>query len=197
MRTETTTITIYKFDELSDKAKEKVIDKLREIATKDNLDELIECMDEAMYKMGIKDKGYSIDLNGSGHIDLDVDCDDLEGVRAYKYIVNNFFSGLDKKKLYYKEGMKKCRESKLDRKDWMENCPCTGWCYDYAVKAAWENWCADLKEGNNPSVRDFLDGLEWAYLKEQFDGYYGFGEEDAREIAEANEYEFLEDGTIY
>lgn len=198
MRTETTVITttIYKFDELSDEAKEKFISEEREFEARTTLEELVDCMKSAMDTMGIRVKDYSIDLDGSGYINLSADCDDLEGVRAYKFIVNNFFSGVDKKKLYYKDWEKR-RKSNLDRNDWMDNCPFTGWCYDCAVKDAWDVFCAELKSGGCPSVRDFLDELESHYLDEQNKEYYGFNEEDARELAEANDYEFLEDGTIY
>lgn len=194
--TVTNTYKVYTFDELSEKAKKKVISEEREFEAKTNLEELVDCMKSAMDTMGIRIKDYYIDIDGSGYIDLSADCDDLEGVRAYKFIVNNFFSGVDKKKLYYKD-WGKCRKSHLDRKDWMDNCPFTGWCYDCAVKDAWDEWCAELKNGLEPSVRDFLDELETQYLKELSDGYDGFGEDEARDIAEANDYEFLEDGTIF
>ena len=196
MRTETTITKIYKFDELSDEAKEKVIAEARDSDMEINRDDLVDCMKSAMNEMGIAIKDYSIGIDGSGYIKLDVENDDLEGARAYAYIMNNFFEGVDKKKLVYKEWGKR-RISHLDRKDWMDNCPFSGWCYDFAVKEAWDSWCNDLRQGKSPSVRDFLDNLEWAYLKELSDEYYGFNEYDARDLAESNGYEFLEDGTIY
>lgn len=196
MRTETTITKIYTFDELSDEAKEKVIAEARDSDMEINCDELVDCMKSAMNEMEIAIEDYFIGIDGSGYIKLDAENDDLEGARAYAYIMNNFFEGVDKKKLVYKEWEKR-RVSHLDRKDWMDNCPFSGWCYDFAVKEAWDSWCNDLREGKGPSVRDFLDELEWAYLKELSDEYYGFNEEDARELAEANGYEFLEDGTIY
>ena len=194
--TTTTTTTVYNFDELSEEAKEKVIEDARDFEAEYTLEEIVACMASAMDKMGITIKDYSINIDGSGYINLSVVDEDLEGVRAYRYIVNNFFSEVNKRKLYYKE-WKKLRKSNLDRKDWMDNCPFSGLCYDYAVKSAWEGFCAELKRGERPTVRDFLDELEWAYLKEQSDEYYGFDEDAARELSEANEYEFLEDGTIY
>lgn len=198
MRTVTKTITtnVYKFDELSEKAKEKFIAESRDSGMEIHCDELVDCMKSAMNEMGIAIKDYSIGIDGSGYIKLDADNDDLEGARAYAYIMNNFFEGVDKKKLVYKEWEKR-RVSRLDRKDWMDNCPFSGWCYDYAVKEALDSWCNDLREGKSPSIRDFLDELEWAYLKELSDEYYGFDEAEARDLAEANDYEFLEDGTIY
>lgn len=198
MRTVTETITtnVYTFDELSDEAKEKVIAETRGSEMEINCDELVDCMKSAMNEMEIAIEDYSIGIDGSGYIKLDAENDNLEGARAYAYIMNNFFDSVGKKKLYYKE-WKARRRSNIDRKDWMDNCPFSGVCYDYAVKEAWENWCNDLREGKSPSVRDFLDELEWAYLKELSDEYYGFDEEYARDLAEANGYEFLEDGTIY
>lgn len=203
MRTETTTITIYKFDELSEKAKEKVISEEREFEMEINRDELIDCMKSAMNEMGIAIKDYSIGIDGSGYINLSVDDDaeELEGVRAYKWIVNNCFSDVDKKKMYWQKNVdiRSCKSltSSIESKDWMDNCPFSGWCYDFAVKEAWDSWCNDLRKGKSPSIRDFLDELEWAYLKELSDEYDGFDEAEARDIAEANGYEFLEDGTIY
>ena len=196
MRTETTITKIYTFDELSDEAKEKVIAEARDFAMEIHRDELVDCMKSAMNEMEIAIEDYSIGIDGSGYIKLDAENDDLEGARAYAYIMNNFFSGVDKKELVYKEWEKR-RISHLDRKDWIDNCPFSGWCYDYAVKKAWDSWCSDLREGKSPSIRDFLDEIEWAYLKELSDEYYGFDEEDARELAEANGYEYLEDGTLY
>ena len=196
MRTETTITKIYTFDELSDEAKEKVIAEARDFDMEINRDELVDCMKSAMNEMGIVIKDYSIDIDGSGYIKLDADNDGLEGARAYAYIMNNFFEGVNKKKLVYKEWEKR-RISHLDRKDWIDNCSFSGWCYDYAVKEAWNSWCNDLREGKSPSVRDFLDELESQYLKELSDEYDGFDEAEARDIAEANDYEFLEDGTIY
>lgn len=196
MRTETTITKIYTFDELSDEAKEKVIAEARDSGMEIHCDELVDCMKSAMNEMGIAIKDYSVGIDGSGYIKLDADNDDLEGARAYAYIMNNFFEGVDKKKLVYKEWEKR-RVSRLDRKDWMDNCPFSGWCYDYAVKEALDSWCNDLREGKSPSIRDFLDELEWAYLKELSDEYYGFDEAEARDLTEENDYEFLEDGTIY
>lgn len=194
--TETITTTVYKFDELSDSAKEKFTDEQRDFEAGFWADEMYDCLKSAMKTMNISIDDYEIGIDGSGYIKLDAENDDLEGARAYAYIMNNFFEGVDKKKLVYKEWEKR-RISHLDRKDWIDNCPFSGWCYDFAVKEAWDSWCNDLREGKSPSVRDFLDELEWAYLKELSDEYDGFDEAEARDIAEANGYEFLEDGTIY
>lgn len=198
MRTITTitTTTVYSFDELSEGAKEKAIEDTRNFEAEYRLDEIVDCMKSAMDKMGITIKDYSISIDGSGYINLSVVDDDLEGVRAYRYIVNNFFSEVNKKKLYYKEWEKR-RKSNLDRKDWMDDCPFTGVCYDYGVKSAWEDFCAELKQGERPTVRDFLDELESHYLDMQAKEYYGYDEDAARELSEANEYEYLEDGTLY
>lgn len=196
MRTETRTITIYKFDELSEEAKEKVVGELREDEMRDFLDELVDCMKSAMNTMGITIKNYSIDIDGSGYIDLLVCDDGLEGIKAYKYITNDLFEYVNKKKFYYK-GWEKRRKSNLDSKDWMDNCPFSGMCCDYAVKNAWVNWCSELRKGNSPTVCDFLHELEYQYLHEIANAYHSFDKDDARELAEANDYEFLEDGTIY
>lgn len=201
--TETITTTVYKFDELSDSAKEKFTGEQRNLAAEFLADEMYDCLKSAMKTMNISIDDYEIGIDGSGYINLSVDDDaeELEGVRAYKWIVNNCFSDVDKKKMYWQKNVdiRSCKSltSSIESKDWMDNCPFSGIIYDYAVKDAWDYWCAELKSGFGPSVRDFLDELESQYLKKLSDGYYGFNEEDARELAEANDYEFLEDGTIY
>lgn len=196
MRTETTITKIYTFDELSEEAKEKVIGELREFEEEAWLKDLVSCMKSAADCMGISIKNYSISTDGSGYINFSVEDDDLEGIRAYKFIVNRLFSEVDKEKFYYKRWEKR-RKSNLERKDWMDNCPFSGMCYDYAMKNAWVNWCSELRKGNSPSVRDFLNELEYQYLHEIANDYYGFDEECVRDLADANGYKYLEDGTLY
>lgn len=198
--TVTNTYKVYTFDELSDEAKEKFIEAERDFEMESNADEMVECLKEAMYRLNISIDDYEIAIDGSGYINLHVDDDaeELEGVRAYKWIINNCFSDIRKNKLYWIEGnFDKQRHSNLESRDWMDNCPFSGMSYDCAVKDAWDYWCAELKNGLEPSVRDFLGELETQYLKELSGEYYGFGEDEARDIAEANDYEFLEDGTIF
>lgn len=198
--TVTNTYKVYTFDELSDEAKEKFIEAERDSEMESIADEFVECMKEAMYRLNIDIDDYQLDYTGSGYINLHVDDDaeELEGVRAYTWIVNNLFADVRKNKLYWIESnFDKQRYSNIESKDWMENCPFSGMCYDYTVKFAWDYWCAELKSGLEPSIRDFLDELETQYLKELSDGYDGFGEDEARDVAEANNYEFLEDGTIF
>ena len=198
--TVTNTYKVYTFDELSEEAKEKFIEAERDSEMESIADEFFECMKEAMYRLNIDIDDYQLDYTVSGYINLHVDDDaeELEGVRAYTWIVNNLFANVRKNKLYWIESnFDKQRYSNIESKDWMENCPFSGVCYDYTVKFAWDYWCAELKSGLEPSVRDFLDELETQYLKELSDEYYGFGEDEARDIVEANNYEFLEDGTIF
>ncbi|WP_337571517.1 hypothetical protein [Mitsuokella jalaludinii] len=196
MRTETIITKIYAFDELSDEAKERAFAEARDSVMEVNVDELVDCMKTAMDKMGITINDYGISIDGSGYISLSVEGEDLEGTRAYAYIANNFFEGANKKKVVFK-GWKKSRISHLNSKDWIDNCPFSGVIYDFAVKKAWDSWCYDLRNGESPTIGDFLRNLECAYLREVEREYYGFSEGDAREYAEANGYEFLEDGTIY
>lgn len=201
--TETITSTVYKFDELSDSAKEKFTDEQRDLEAEFWSDEMRDCLKSAMEKMKISIDDYQFDYAGTGYINLSVDDDaeELEGVRAYKWIVNNCFSNVDKKKTYWQKnvdiGNRKSLASSIESKDWMDHCLFSNTIYDYAVKDAWDYWCTELKNGREPSIRDFLDELESRYLKELSDDYDGFDEEEARDIAEANNYEFLEDGTIY
>lgn len=195
--TETITTNIYTFDELSEKAKENCINEQRELVADDNSTEMLDCMSSAMKAMNVKVNDYEIGNDGSGYISLSVDEDaeDLEGVRAYAWIVNNCFSGVKKGKTFWKGY--KSRISNLESKNWMRNFPFTGIFYDEAVADAWDKWCNSLREGREPSVEDFLDELDYAYRNVLAREYDAFDEDCARELAEANEWEFLEDGTIY
>lgn len=198
--TVTNTYKVYTFDELSNEAKEKFIDKRRDFEAEFWADEMLDCMKRAMDWMNIDIDDYQFDCTGRGYINLSVDdeAEDLTGIRAYKWIVNNCFKDVDKKKMYWLDFPRdKTRTSNIESKDWMDNCTFSGVIYDFAVKDAWEEWCAELKNGFEPSVRDFLDKLENQYLNELSEEYDGFDEPEARDIAEANNYEFLEDGTIY
>lgn len=198
--TVTKTYKVYTFDELSKEAKEKFIEEQSNFEAEINADEMVDCMKNAMRAMDISIDDYQFDYAGSGYINLSVDDDaeELEGVRAYTWIVNNCFNDVDKKKTYWLDFPRdKTRTSNIESKDWMDNCPFSGVIYDFAVKDTWESFVADVKAGNNPSVHDFLDELESCYLGMLEEEYYGFGEEAARDIAEANDYEFLEDGTIF
>lgn len=195
--TETKTYNIYTFDELSERAKENCINEMRGTVADDNSVEMLDCMSSAMKAMNIKVDDYEIDNDGSGYINLSVDDDaeDLEGIRAYAWIVNNCFAGVKKGKDFWKGY--KSRISNLESKNWMRNLPFSGVFYDEAVADAWDKWCDNLRKGLEPSVEDFLDKLGYAYLNILAGEYDAFDEDCAREIAEANEYEFLEDGTIY
>lgn len=206
MRTITESITtrIYKFDELTDEAKKKFTDEQRDFEAEFWTREMFDCLKSAMEEMNINVDDYEIDIHGSSYIVLtadDYDAEDLVGARAYKWIVNNCFNGVDKKKTYWQKNVdiKNCksRTSNLEARDWMDNCPFSSVSYDYAVKDAWNYWCNALKSGRELSVGDFLDALASHYLTEVSNKYAGFGEDEARSIAEDNGYEFLEDGTIY
>lgn len=198
--TVTNTYKVYTFDELSDEAKEKFIEERRDFVMEIRADEFFDCMKRAMDWMNIDIGAYQFNYSGAGYINLHVDdeAEELEGIRAYKWIVNNCFADASKDKMYWLDFPRdKTRTSNIESKEWMDNCPFSGIIYDFAVKDAWDYWCAELKNGLEPSVRDFLDELESQYLKELSDEYDGFDEAEAREIAEANNYEFLEDGTIF
>lgn len=198
--TETITTNIYTFDELSEEAKENFTNEQRELVAEDKSSEMLGRMSCAMKVMGIEVDDYEVDNDGSGYINLSVDEDaeDLRGARAYAWIVNNCFSEVKKNNIFWKIGSptSKSRVSNLESKDWMNDCPFSGVFYDMAVKDAWEEWCAELKNGFESSVEDFLDELGSAYLDTIAREYDGFDEDCARELAEANGWEFLEDGTI-
>ena len=78
----------------------------------------------------------------------------------------------------------------------MDNCPFTGYCMDCCFSEAWKEWkdsfCA------KSTVQDFLDLVAEKLSKDwTADNEYQLSDEGLAEMIEANEYEFLEDGTLF
>lgn len=71
------------------------------------------------------------------------------------------------------------------------NCPFTGMCYDETILDAFRDCNGD------ESLRDVLRDVEYRVLKDlHSEGEYIYSDEGLRELCEANEYEFEENGKL-
>ena len=92
---ETIKLNVYKFNELNDEAKNQAINEVFKdglLMFESHSDDLINSIDELCALLNIK-TGRTYDF-----IIKEADFLDLEGLRLYKYLVNNFYSNLFKPK---------------------------------------------------------------------------------------------------
>ncbi len=201
-------IKLYKFDELSNDAKEKAIEWYRSGSDDSQIyaDELIDSINALTELFNLKTGREYTDIR-TGHIDDNIL--QLKGVRLYKYLINNYYDDLFKP-IYIKSFDKavRCKQficnvkkdykgdnytqiySKLKRDN---SCVLTGVCYDMDILQP---------------VYDFLEKID---ISETFEGLissiesaitkaFRSIEEDVNsseyitEQIQANEYEFTKDG---
>ena len=204
MRTITNTFNVFRFDELSDEAKEKALDNFRYINDFAWQDEMINSIKAIAKAMNCRASWYSYDgiaYDVSFDSYSEEDIENLKGKRAYAYIFNNFLFPNRSFKTYWLnhiihcDGRKNwCRKSKLFF-GW-DDCPFTGYCADCCFIEAWREWVEGFNK--NSTVGDFILGVanrlgdEWTN-----DNQYQMSDEYIKEMFNINDYEFLEDGTVY
>ena len=203
MREIVKTIKVYSYDELRGDARDRAFRFLKEGYEDFVADEFVNNMEKAVEKLGLEVEGY--DLNEyDGRVTIfygkyDNDLNDILGARAYAFIQNNFFSRIDKRR--YIDNIKGAYNpmgyTHLPDKDWMNECKLTGYYSDNALKMAWEKFVEKLRHGYEPSVSDFISYLEKSFVKMYEDEMQGFNDEMAKEDAESNDFEFLENGEVY
>ena len=204
MRTITITKEVYRFDELTEEAKERVFDHFRmdcdilswQSENRDTVEAIAEKMDWKYRYESYDGITYTVEYD----ID-DEDISALSGVRAMAYIWNNYISAAMQPKTYWLHGVLYCD----GRKNWtrksrinytIDNCPFTGYCMDCCFSEAWKEWKDSFCK--NSTVQDFADmvadhlGKDWTN-----DNEYQISDEGITELIEANDYEFLADGSVY
>jgi hypothetical protein len=185
----TNEITAYKFDELSDSAKEKAY---KEFLNSEHeyfwMDENVESIKKGLQHFDCSmGKGWYIEYHSSraSYVPVVIDMQhaediaELSGVRLWKFLNNGYMK-------YWCKYDKKY-ENLLDG-----NCPFTGYCLD-------ENFLDPIREFmKKPTDITFLELMErcvWECLvgiEHDFD--YQNSEEFFKEECISNEYEFTEDG---
>jgi hypothetical protein len=190
-------VKIYEYDELSEEVKQELREaKARDLDISDfwvcewgeAVKEIAKLLN-AKYDYSI---GYCDYNNHLNFVRYDEPEEEVMGVRAYKWIFNNWIKYAYKPKLYYKKWEKQ-RKSKI--KFSIDNCPFTGICYDCNFSEAWKEFSADIKAGKQLTVSDFVEMLEDKLqhdIVSEID--YRYSEEGLDEELSFNEY--YEDGEI-
>ena len=208
MRTITNTFNVYKFDELNDEAKEKAIQDYREDMVFSWQREMIDTICAIADAINCTYNYYSYD--GISYcvsfeaIDFD---EELEGKRAWAFIVNNFIEPNEKAKIYWLNNVLYCdgrKNWKRKSKIWknISDCPFTGYCADCCFFEAWEEWKKNFSIGDKfhrgSTVKDFIEILGGRLSKEWTeDNEYQYSDAGIIEVISCNDWEFLADGTIY
>ena len=204
-------IVAYKFDELSEKAKQKAINQEREnVDTAFIYDDAHKTVEAFHEIFGTKEGRNSwLDVRASH---LDDNLMNLKGLRLRTYILNNFGSQLQKGKYYslwsktemsykhYKDGYPVLK-SKHSKVLFERECVLTGMCYDDSLlQPIYEFLDWKLRPDYN-TYMDFetLVGDCFASLTKDVESEAEARSEEAAliETITSNGYEFTEDGEIY
>lgn len=189
---ETRTYKVYKFNELSDEAKEKAIEKIRKREYNAGFpwsEEYRQSLEGFAKFFDITLKDWSVGGRGEGvSFDLSENMDGLKGVRLYKYLVNNY---LNRTKEY-----KYSKEKKGQKYNVLAGeCFFTGFCADENLLDAIREFCKKPKK--DLEARELFEACFWDWIKAyNADSDYQTSDEGIKETIEANDYDFLENGTI-
>lgn len=189
---------VYTFEELSEKAQAKAIEKQQQFATEypawwaENQNSL----DEFCKVLGISWDSYDVDR---GHISYTWDAGEtvkeLSGSRAIAWLWNNAAEVIHERKyIWLNKPFSLARPTrKYQSKIQYDRAMLTGYCMDLSLTDA------IIKYLKNPSgtLKDLMNDCMHDWIFAVRDDYeYQTSEESARETIAANGYEFTEDGEI-
>jgi hypothetical protein len=198
MRTETTTRTIYTFDELSETAKEKAFEEWLKYAEYFFADDNAESLKKfcEIFPVKVKDWKYGYRYDISASFDIDPNAEELTGVRLQKYLWNNYGSLIYQGKYYskgqYKDGKytyKQRRSKVLKQKD----CVLSGYWIDHELLTP----IYTFLDSRNPSgtFEDLLqDCLNSWLIACQKDYEHSFSYEYFQEEMTETDNEYTEEG---
>ena len=202
----TITMNVYKFDELSETAKRYARNTYRENACED-YDDYVLSIKAIGQVLGMR-PDWEISLCSHSYVEfkrnLDEEIEELTGVRALKWVWNNWIEKTLRGKVIGK--LFPCEESKehpagLDYKRYhskatlVYDCPFTGFYMDMALWGAYRKMQKNVKSGKENTVGDFLEELEYRLCKDWLSEIeYRDSDEYIDEVMEANDYEFYENG---
>lgn len=205
MRTET--INIYKFDELSDEAKEKAIEQYKERHNSYAWsDEWIDSLRAFAKAIDIRLRNWQISPYSYSSIDWEFNCsfefdeDDYKAMDKWRlrtWLINNYLPEFAKGKYYSKNigGLKYVsRHSKTQIE--YNPCPLTGYCGDCSLIEPILEFIKSPKD--NYTLKDVVDDCMHSFIKE-FNADMEYQDSDEYAIQEMTrlDYEFTEDGKIY
>lgn len=176
MQTVTKTYNVYSFDELSEKAKQKAINDYMNDESYFWGNDAIKSIEALAYKFNAQLKDYSIDwlvkCRSSWSFDVPYDMDEDE----LKRIINSLGE-------YNKETLKGLGE-----------CVLTGTCFDEdaidGLRKAYFKGERDINELLMSAMNSLYDACQYDYEQQWTEEYFS-------EFAEANGYQFLENGELY
>ena len=189
----TINLKLYTFDELDESAKNKVIESWREndeyFWNNENNESLKEFCELFNIKISDYDYGYRKYINASFNLDSEIL--ELSGIRAAKWLYNNFKKSLFKPKTYYGKNYAKKRNSKIFIDS---DCILTGYYIDNYLVAPIHEF---INKPNNSSIENVLNDCLESWLsacKKDYD--YWLSRESIIEDMNCNEYMFLENGKL-
>ena len=207
---------VYQFSELSKDAQQKAISQFRNIDNDNQFyfDEIIESVKAVCKLFDLKTGREWTDIRTS-HIDDDIL--ELKGLRLYKYIVNNYWNSLYKRKFLGSIGDNRVIKHRMSKTNFYDtskgarvnssnfiysnvqfhnSCTLTGVCYDNDILQP----VYDFLKRPDPSTtfEHLIRGIESAISK-TFDNTEEWlnSDEFIQNEIESNEYEFKVDGTIF
>lgn len=186
MKTETVTYTLFKFDELSDEAKEKAIQKFYDInVSYEWWDGCYEGFREQLKDLGLECDKIYFDLDRNSHIELTNLC----FTNVSKFIEQGIETGVKKSIIetadLYISHVQGCRHIK----NVVESYSHTRTKHQRLNKRI-ESLVDRCNDKLNRLLNDFLSAL-------QRESDYLTSEEAIIDTIKANEYDFLEDGSLY
>ena len=203
MRTITTKI--YEFSELQEAAKERAREWYRNsdipLSFQEENAASVEAIANAMNCIAEYNSydGISYDVTFTSNDDIE----DISGIRAWKYVWNNFIEPNLEGKYYslpfYSVPVSKEHPAGIDNKSRHSkiimhfSCPFTGYYMDDALINTWNEHKKDF--AGNYTVADFIDDVAANCSKYwTTDNEYQFSDESVDEMLAVNGYEFTEEG---
>lgn len=207
---------VYQFGELSKDAQQKAISQFRNMGNDNQFyfDEIIESVKAVCELFNLKTGRQWSDIRTS-HIDDDIL--QLSGIRLYKYIVNNYWNSLYKRKFFGSIGDNRVIKHRMSKTNFYDmgkgarvnssnfiysnvqfdnSCTLTGVCYDNDILQP----VYDFLKRPDPSTtfEHLIQEIESAISK-TFDNTEEWlnSDEFIQNEIESNEYEFKADGTIF
>lgn len=197
-------ICLYSFEELSEEAQKKVMDRERMgiaqlhdefvaddyFGTMEKFAEITKTEFHTNYGVFVKCKNEYCDQ------------ETLEGKYLFRYVANEIIPYITRGKYYHNWKTGKSRRSHIF-KSVGDDCPLTGMCYDYNILKPvvdyFHNWARPEYDGYTfeDLMQDCYDAIYSAYEKEV---EYGYSDEFVREELKGPNYEgvlYYEDGTKY
>ena len=207
---------VYQFNELTEQAKEVAINWYRNDGNDGYIyaDEIIESVKKVAELFNLKFGREYTDVRTS-HIDDNIM--ELKGIRLYKYIVNNYWSSLFKRKYLGCIGDNRVIKHRMSKTNFYDmkkgarvnssnfiysniqydnSCTLTGVCYDMDILQPVYDFLE--KPNTSTTFEDLMNEIESAISKtfQQNEDWVNSDEYITEQI-EANEYDFTKDGNRF